>query len=105
MTRAIVVGVCLLFCGCAQVGMNVQQDAAQAVAIANATGDTSVVGCYQGLAAWGGAVGATAQVGVLTTIEAKRSVKMALQNPACLPIYGDALATLLKATPLAPLVP
>ena len=44
-------------------------------------------------------------MGLLTTLEEKRAVQMALQNAACQPVWAGVLAELLKATPAAPFVP
>jgi hypothetical protein len=91
--------------GCAQVGQFTAADATQAAAIATATGDTGVVACYQAFETLGTAQAAATQAGLLSLIESKRALKLALENPACQPLYGDALAELLKATPAAPFVP
>lgn len=88
--------------GCAQVGMALSTDATQAMAIAQATGDTSVMPCYQAFAAAGTAQANIKQSGILTKLESTRSLKTALQNPACNPIKDQLLADALKLTPLAP---
>lgn len=89
--------------GCAQAGMAISTDASQAITIAQATGDTSVIPCYQAFAAAGTAQANIKQAGILTVLESKRSLKMALQNPACNPIKDQLVTDALKLTPLAPI--
>lgn len=89
--------------GCAQAGMQLAADATQAMAIAQATGDTSVIPCYQAFAAAGTAQANIKQAGIFTVLESKRSLKMALQNPACNPLKDQLLSDALKLTPLAPI--
>lgn len=94
----------LALSACSQVGGIAVQDAQQAEALAQASGDTTAP-CYAGLAKVAQAAQAVKQLGVLTTVQAKRSVGLALENSACFPIFASALADLLHATPVAPFVP
>lgn len=105
MWKMLVPAAMLAMCGCAQVGQFTATDADQAAALAMAVGDTTVVDCYKGLAMVGSAASTATQPGIFTKIEEKRAAKAALQNPACAPLYANVLGDLLKATPLAPLVP
>lgn len=89
--------------GCAQAGMALSTDATQAIAIAQAMGDTSTIPCYQAFAAAGSAQANIKQAGILTVLESKRSLKMALQNPACSPVKDELVTDALKLTPLAPI--
>ncbi len=92
--------------GCAQLGQVAAQDATNATAIASAVGDTAGAQCWPALATTGGAISAAGNsAGVFTAIEEKRAVRLALQNPACQPIWAGVLAELLKLTPAAPFVP
>ena len=92
--------------GCAQVGQFAAGDAQNAAAIATAVGDSAGEACWPLLATTGNAVAASGNsVGLLTTLEEKRAVQMALQNAACQPVWAGVLAELLKATPAAPFVP
>jgi hypothetical protein len=92
--------------GCAQVGQFAAGDAQNAAAIATAVGDSAGEACWPLLATTGNAVAASGNsVGLLSTIEEKRAVQMALQNAACQPVWAGVLAELLKATPAAPFVP
>jgi hypothetical protein len=92
--------------GCAQVGQFAAGDAQNAAAIATAVGDTAGAACWPALATTGNAIAAGGNsAGVLTGIEEKRAVQMALQNAACQPVWAGVLAELLKATPAAPFVP
>ncbi len=92
--------------GCAQIGQFAAGDAQNAAAIATAVGDSAGATCWPVLAATGNAVAATGNsAGLLTAIEEKRAVQMALQAPACQPVWAGVLAELLKATPAAPFIP
>jgi hypothetical protein len=92
--------------GCAQVGQFAAGDAKNAAAIATAAGDTAGAACWPVLATTGTAIAAAGNsAGLLTAIEEKRAVQMALQAPACQPVWAGVLAELLKATPAAPFVP
>lgn len=92
--------------GCAQVGQFAAQDAQNATTIATAVGDTAGAACWPALATTGNAIAAAGNsAGVLSAIEEKRAVRMALQNPACEPIWAGVLAEVLKFTPAAPFVP
>jgi hypothetical protein len=92
--------------GCAQVGQFAAGDAQNAAAIATAVGDSAGEACWPVLATTGNAVAASGNsAGLLTTLEEKRAVQMAVQNAACLPLWAGVLAELLKATPAAPFVP
>ena len=96
----------LWFGGCTQVGQFAAGDAQNAAAIATAVGDSAGEACWPVLATTGNAFVASGNsVGLLTTLEEKRAVQMALQNAACQPVWAGALAELLKATPAAPFVP
>jgi hypothetical protein len=92
--------------GCAQVGQFAASDARDAATIATTVGDTAGAACWPVLATTGDAIaGAGNSAGVLTGIEEKRAVQMALQDPACQPVWAGVLAELFKATPAAPFVP
>jgi hypothetical protein len=92
--------------GCTQVGQFAAGDAQNAAAIATAVGDSAGEACWPVLAMTGNAFVASGNsVGLLTTLEEKRAVQMALQNAACQPVWAGVLAELLKATPAAPFVP
>jgi hypothetical protein len=92
--------------GCAQVGQFAAGDAQNAAAIATAVGDSAGAACWPVLATAGNAIAATGNSpGVLTTIEEKRALEMAVQNATCQPVWAGVLAELLKATPAAPFVP
>ena len=92
--------------GCTQIGQVVAQDAMNAKTTAAAVGDNAGEQCWPVLAQTAGAVAdAGSSPGVLTTIEEKRAVGLALGNPACQPIWAGVLAELLKFTAAAPLVP
>ena len=92
--------------GCARVGQLAADDANNATAIAAAVGDSVGEACWPLLATTGDAIAASGNsVGVLTALEQKRAVQMALQNSACQPIWAGVLAELLKATPAAPFIP
>jgi hypothetical protein len=92
--------------GCAQVGKFAAGDAQNATAIATAVGDSAGAACWPVLATTGNAIAmAGNSAGVLTAIEEKRAVQMALQDAACQPVWAGVLAELLKATPAAPFVP
>ena len=92
--------------GCARVGQLAADDANNATAIATAVGDSVGEACWPLLATTGDAISASGNsVGVLTALEQKRAVQMALQNSACQPIWAGVLAELLKATPAAPFIP
>jgi hypothetical protein len=92
--------------GCAQVGQFAAGDAQNAAAIATAVGDSAGAACLPVLATAGNAIAATGNSpGVLTTIEEKRALEMAVQNATCQPVWAGVLAELLKATPAAPFVP
>jgi hypothetical protein len=92
--------------GCTQLGQFTAGDAQNAAAIATAVGDSAGEACWPVLATTGNALVASGNsVGLLTTLEEKRAVQMALQNPACQPVWVGVLAELLKATPAAPFVP
>ena len=92
--------------GCAQVGQFAAGDAQNAAAIATAVGDSAGAACWPVLATAGNAIATTGNSpGVLTAIEEKRALQMAVQNAACQPVWAGVLAELLKATPAAPFVP
>ncbi len=92
--------------GCAQVGQFAAGDAQNAAAIATAVGDTAGAACWPVLATAGNAIATTGNSsGLLTAIEEKRALQMAVQNAACQPVWAGVLAELLKATPAAPFVP
>ena len=92
--------------GCTQVGQFAASDAENAAAIATAVGDSAGATCWPVLATAGNAIAATGNSpGVLTTIEEKRALEMAVQTPTCQPVWAGVLAELLKATPAAPFVP
>jgi hypothetical protein len=92
--------------GCAQVGQFATGDAQNAAAIATAVGDSAGEACWPVLATAGNAIAATGNSpGVLTAIEEKRALQMAVQNATCQPVWAGVLAELLKATPAAPFVP
>ncbi len=92
--------------GCAQLGQFTAGDAQNATAIATAVGDSAAAACWPVLAATGNAIAATgSSAGLLTAIEEKRAVQMALQDATCQPVWAGVLAELLKATPAAPFVP
>ena len=92
--------------GCAQLGQFTATDAQNATAIATAAGDSAGAACWPVLATAGNAIDAAGNsAGVLTAIEQKRVVQIALQDAACQPVWAGVLADLLKATPAAPLVP
>jgi hypothetical protein len=92
--------------GCAQVGQFAADDAQNAAAIATAVGDSCGAACWPVLATAGNAIAATGNSpGVLTAIEEKRALQMAVQSATCQPVWAGVLAELLKATPAAPFVP
>ncbi len=92
--------------GCAQVGQFTADDAQNATAIATAAGDIEGAACWPVLAATGNAIAASgSSAGLLTAIEEKRAVRIALQDASCQPVWAGVLAQLLKATPAAPFVP
>lgn len=92
--------------GCAQLGQFTAADAQNATAIATAVGDSAGAACWPVLATTGNAIAASgSSVGLLTAIEEKRAVQMALQDATCQPVWSGVLAQLLKATPAAPFVP
>ena len=92
--------------GCSQVGQFTAGDAQDATAIATAVGDNAGAACWPVLATTGNAIAAAGNsAGLLTAIEEKRAVEMALQDATCQPVWAGALAELLKATPAAPFVP
>lgn len=92
--------------GCAEIGRYSADDAARAATIAAAVGDTAGAGCWPVLEATGNATSAAGdEPGILTAIEEKRALAIALQNPVCEPVWASVLAQLLKATPAAPFVP
>jgi hypothetical protein len=92
--------------GCAQVGQFAAGDAQNAAAIATAVGDSAGAACWPVLATAGNAIATTGNSsGVLTAIEEKRALQMAVQDAACQPVWAGVLAELLKATPAAPFVP
>lgn len=103
---ALAVMLALWLGGCTQVGQFAAGDAQNAAAIAAAVGDSAGEACWPVLATTGNAiVGSGNSTGVLTSLEEKRAVQMALQNAACQPVWAGVLAELLKATPAAPLIP
>lgn len=68
--------------------------------------DPSGASCYNALGDIGQAQAvATGKTGILTLIATKRAVTAVLSNPACASIELGIFAELLKATPIAPLVP
>jgi hypothetical protein len=92
--------------GCAQVGQFAADDAQNAAAIATAVGDSAGAACWPVLATAGNAIAATGNSpGVLTAIEEKRALQMAVQSATCQPVWAGVLAELLKATLAAPFVP
>lgn len=92
--------------GCARVGQFAAADAQNAAAIATAVGDSAGASCWPVLANTGNAIAAAgSSAGVLTAIEDKRALRIALQEPVCQPVWAGVLAELLKATPAAPFVP
>ncbi len=92
--------------GCAQIGQASAQDAINATTIATAIDDTAGEHCWPVLARTGGAIaGAGNSPGVFAAIEEKRAARLALQDPACQPIWAGVLAELLKFSPAAPFVP
>ncbi|MGH7044924.1 MAG: hypothetical protein ACREE2_00870 [Stellaceae bacterium] len=92
--------------GCAQVGQFTANDARSATAVATAVGDSAGAACWPVLATTGEAIAAAGNsAGLLTAIEEKRAVRMALQDAACQPVWAGVLAELLKATPAAAFVP
>lgn len=92
--------------GCAQLGQFTANDAQNAAAIATAVGDSAGAACWPVLATTGNAVAAAGNpAGLLTAIEEKRAVQMALEDATCQPVWAGVLAQLLKATPAAPFVP
>jgi hypothetical protein len=92
--------------GCAQVGRLAAADAQNAASIATAVGDGAGAAYWPVLAATGNAISASGNsAGVLTAIEEKRAVQLALRDTACQPVWVGVLAELLKATPAAPFVP
>lgn len=103
MARRLLLLACVaLLCSCAQVatiGTFTAADATQAAAI-----DPANAACYQAIGAIGAAVG-VAQGGILTLVATKMAARNALSSAACAPIEAQVLGDILKATPLAPLVP
>jgi hypothetical protein len=92
--------------GCAEVGQFTASDAQNATTIATAVGDSAGAACWPVLATTGNAIAAAGNSpGLLTAVEENRAVQLALQNSACRPIWAEALAEVLKATPAAPFVP
>lgn len=92
--------------GCAQLGQFTANDAQNATAIATAVGDSAGAACWPVLATTGNAIAAAGNsAGLLTAIEEKRAVEIALQDATCQPVWSGVLAQLLKATPAAPFVP
>jgi hypothetical protein len=92
--------------GCAQLGQFTAGDAQNATAIATAVGDSAGAACWPVLAATGNTIAAAgSSAGLLTAIEEKRAVQMALEDATCQPVWAGVLAQLLKATPAAPFVP
>lgn len=92
--------------GCAEIGQVSANDAKGATTLATAVGDTAGAACWPALETTGAAIAAAGdKPGLLTAIEEKRAVQIALQNTMCGPIWAGVLAELLKATPAAPFVP
>jgi hypothetical protein len=92
--------------GCAQIGQFTADDAQSATTVATAVGDTAGAACWPVLAKTGQAIAAAGNsAGLLTAIEEKRAVRIALQDAACQPVWAGVLAELLKATPAAAFVP
>lgn len=92
--------------GCAQLGQFAASDAQSATALATAVGDNAGSSCWPVLEKTGNAVAAAGtSAGLLTAIEEKRAVQMALQDAGCQPVWTAVLAELLKATPASPFVP
>ena len=105
-TLSLAIMLALWLGGCAQVGQFTASDAHNATAIAIAVGDTEGAACWPVLAATGIAIAASGgSVGLLSAIEEKRAVRIALQDTSCQPVWAGVLAELLKATPAAPFVP
>lgn len=92
--------------GCAQIGQFTANDAQSATTVATAVGDSAGAACWPVLAKTGQAIAAAGNsAGLLTAIEEKRAVRIALQDTACQPVWAGVLAELLKATPAAAFVP
>jgi len=92
--------------GCAQIGQFTADDAQSATTVATAVGDSAGAACWPVLAKTGQAIAAAGNsAGLLTAIEEKRAVRIALQDAACQPVWAGVLAELLKATPAAAFVP
>ncbi len=103
---ALAVMLALWLGGCAQVGQFATGDAQNAAAIATAVGDSAGAACWPVLATAGNAIVTIGNSsGVLTAIEEKRALQIAVQNAACQPVWAGVLGELLKATPAAPFVP
>lgn len=92
--------------GCAQLGQFTANDAQNATAIATAVGDSAGAACWPVLTTTGNAIAAAGNsAGLLTAIEEKRAVEIALQDATCQPVWSGVLAQLLKATPAGPFIP
>ncbi len=91
---------------CAEVGRFSADDAQRAAAIATVVGDPVDATCWPVLETTGEAISAEGgKPGIFTGIEEKRAVQKALENTICQPIWADAMAGLLKASPAAPFIP
>src|SRR5271169_6993707 len=81
--------------GCAQVGQFAAGDAQNASAIATAVGDSAGAACWPVLATAGNAIATVGNSpGVLTAIEEKSALQMAVQDAACQPVWAGVLAEL-----------
>ena len=83
-------------------------DAMAAAALAQATGDTAVVGCYQDIAATATAIGvakSSGNAGLLTAAQTKFALQGQLKDPACSALWLRIIALAGKFTPLGPVIP
>jgi hypothetical protein len=105
-TLALVSSLVVWLCGCAEVGQFTAEDAQRAASVATAVGDSAGAACWPVLETTGNAIAAIGnKLGILTAVEEKRAVQLALQNAACQPVWANVLGELLKVTPAAPFVP
>jgi hypothetical protein len=96
----------LWLAGCARLPQITADDAQNAGALATAVGDDVGEACWPLLATSGKAIATSSNpVGVLTALEQKRALQVALQNTVCQPVWTGVLTELLKATPAAPFIP
>lgn len=104
--RALVIipALALALAGCqaaGQIGSFTASDAQNAAAI-----DPGDAACYTAIGAIGSALGGgNGDTGILTAVAVKRAGQAALNSASCAPIEADVLATVLKATPVGPLIP